>query len=259
MDANKKFTTLVISKDIKFFTRQILKTYPHLKLGYDPNKPAIFFGIYRQEDVFNIIHHKSYGLIILGGSDSMKKPVLQFLSQIDKRRFYVIAQSKYISDDLKTFNIRHVQKPWYSLNKNMFKPTIKGNKIYIYMPKPWYGKNIFDKMKPQLEKKYKIIVGNGKFKYEDMPYIYSQCFIGLRLVPHDGLGSTVQELGLMGIKCVHNGGAPSALSYNSIADIINHIDSEYKTVGTKDIGLSSEVNNYLQINEDFFLVSTYFH
>jgi len=91
-----------------------------------------------------------------------------------------------------------------------------------------------------------------------MPSVYSKCFIGLRLVPHDGLGSTVQELGLMGIKCVHNGNSPSALNYKNIDDILKHIENEAKTIGLKDEELSKKVYNYLTIPDNFFNVSTYF-
>ena len=91
-----------------------------------------------------------------------------------------------------------------------------------------------------------------------MPSLYNKCFIGLRLVPHDGLASTVQELGLMGIKCVHNGNSPSALNYNTISDILSHIEKEAKTIGTKDEKLAEEVKKYLTIPNTFFNVDTYF-
>ena len=98
-----------------------------------------------------------------------------------------------------------------------------------------------------------------KISYHKMPETYSKCFIGLRLVPYDGLGSTVQELGLMGIRCVHNGNSPSALNYKNIDDIIKHIENEAKTIGSKDEELAKKVNEYLTIPDNFFKISTYFN
>ena len=92
--------------------------------------------------------------------------------------------------------------------------------------KLFYGYNIFMAIKQKLS--YEIIIGDGKIPYEKMSETYAQCFVGLRLVPHDGLGSTVQELGLMGIKCVHNGNSPSALNYEKLMILLNILKMKQK-------------------------------
>ena len=123
---------------------------------------------------------------------------------------------------------------------------------------PFYSSTLINKLEKQLNHKYKFITADGKIPYNKMSEIYSKSFIGLRLVPHDGLGSTVQELGLMGIKCVHNGSSPSALKYRNVDDIIKHIENEALTIGLKDEELSKNVDKYLTIPDNFFKVSTYF-
>lgn len=254
------FKNISISSGITFFTDQILKTYPHLKVKYNPREPCIFFGIYTNDDIRNIMNHKSYGLIIWGGSDAMNPQLLDFVKQLDKSRFFSIAQSKWVADDLKKAGIPYKQLPWYSLNKKQFKPVKKGKKIYIYMPthrKQFYGYNLFMAIKQKV--RYEIIVGDGKIPYDKMPETYAQCFVGLRLVPHDGLGSTVQEIGLMGIKCIHNGNSPSALNFKTIQDIVQHIEKEAKTIGTKDEEMAKIVNEYLNIDSSFFKVDTWFN
>lgn len=254
------FLRIVISYSLKFFTDQILKTYPHLKVEYDPNQPCIFFGVYDEIDAKNLTNHKSYGLIIWGGTDVTSKAALSFVKTLDKTRFFSIAQSKWIANDLRKNRIPHKQLPWYSLDKKNFKPVKKGKKIYMYMPtfrKDFYGYSTYMAIKDQIN--YEIIIGDGKIPYEKMAEIYSECFLGLRLVSHDGLGSTVQELGLMGIKCIHNGNSPSALNYQSNQDIINHINNEAKTIGTIDIQMAKKVNDYLNINSSFFKVNTWFN
>jgi hypothetical protein len=264
------FKNIRISKSISFFTNNILITYPHLINKHDINKPTIFFGVYRFEDYEALRIHKSKGLIIWGGSDTLKVRLMKAFEQNfgpifkNRQRFYHIAQSNWISDDLKKLDYTHTLLPWYSLDKSKFKCVKKGDYIYIYLPNSFYGSDIFEKIKQKLNGKYKFVIGGGnmgtekKIPYDKMSEIYAKCFIGLRLVPHDGLGSTVQELGLMGIKCVHNGNSPSALNYKNADDIIKHIENEAKTIGFKDEELSREVNNYLHIPDDFFKVSTYF-
>ena len=268
-DNSSTFKNIRISKAIQFFKDKILKTYPKLIDLHDIYKPTIFFGMYREEDYVAIKRHKSKGLIIWGGTDSTwclkgwrGKNYLQILK--NNEQFYHIAQSKWISDDLNKLNISHKLLPWYSFDKSKFKCVEKGECIYIYLPSKYYGSNLFNQVKEKLKGKYKFIIGGGnlntepKIPYNKIAEIYSKCFIGLRLVPHDGLGSTVQELGLMGIKCVHNGNSPSALNYKNIDDIIKHIENEAKTIGFRDEKLSKKVDDYLQIPDTFFKVNEYF-
>ena len=99
------FLRIVISNALKFFTDQILKTYPHLKVEYDPNQPCIFFGVYDEVDAKNITNHKSYGLIIWGGTDVTSKAALSFVKTLDKTRFFSIAQSKWIANDLRKISL----------------------------------------------------------------------------------------------------------------------------------------------------------
>lgn len=263
------FENIYISYDIIFFKDLILKTYPNLKFGYVPNKPMIFFGMYRQKEMQLVLQHKHKCLIIWGGTDALRflnkgnQALYPFFRNTTK--IYHIAQSKWISDDLKKINMSHKLLPWYSLVKSNFTCTEKGKCIYIYLPTRFYGANIFNALKKRLNGKYEFIIGGGNLRtekripYHKMPEIYSRCFIGLRLVPHDGLGSTVQELGLMGIKCVHNGNSPSALNYKGIDDIIKHIENEAKTIGSKDEELAKKVDKYLNIDSSFFKVDTWFN
>ena len=233
----------------------------------------IQFGLYRNEDLKLVLNHKSYCMIIFGGSDTFitdnRNPHISrgrifFLNQIKQqmlknKKIVLIAQSKWISNDLNRMQLSHYTIPWYSLNKKLFHPVNKGINIYVYKRyNPFYSSTLINKLEKQLGHKYKFITANGNIPYNKISEIYSKSFIGLRLVPHDGLGSTVQELGLMGIKCVHNGSSPSALKYRNVDDIIKHIENEAKTIGLKDEELSKKVEKYLTIPDNFFKVSTYF-
>jgi hypothetical protein len=254
-----KFVNIVFSDSVVFFKSKILNEFKNLKDNYNVNEPCIFFGIYRDEDIELIKNHKSYGLIIWGGSDSMKEEKLEFISKLNTNKFFNISISRWVQDDLNNYNIKNKLIPWYSLNKKNWNPVKKGEYIYIYLPdhnKEFYGEDLFNKIKKKVN--YKFIIGDpNKFKKDEMQHVYSKCFIGLRLVNHDGSATTVQELGLMGIKCVHNGDSPSALNYENLDDIIEHINNESKYIGTTDHYLAKKMNHYLKIEDNFFEVNSY--
>lgn len=65
----------------------------------------------------------------------------------------------------------------------------------------------------------------------------------------------MQELGLMGIKSIHNGDSPSCLNYVTFDDICKHIDNEIKTIGSQDIELANSVRQYLTLDPKFFKTS----
>ena len=257
-----KFNNVHISKAIIGFKKNILKTYPFLESEhYLIDSPCIFLGIYNEEDYLKILNHKSYALIIWGGSDSLpNRGMIQKIAKLDKKKYFNISISKDIFNSLNLCNIKSSLVRWHFLDKSLFYPVKKGKCIYIYLPNKYehkYGYKIYEKLRRKLIK-YDFIVGDGNISYNNMHNIYSKCFIGLRLIKRDGSATTVQELGLMGIKCVHNGGSLSALPWRNIDDIVKHIDNESKKIGTIDNNLAKNVDNYLNLDENFFDVSTYF-
>ena len=62
--------------------------------------------------------------------------------------------------------------------------------------------------------------------YENMPGIYKQCFIALRLTEYDGNANTVQECQAMNIPIVHNQ-SNYGLKWSCCSDIIHHIKNSY--------------------------------
>ena len=70
---------------------------------------------------------------------------------------------------------------------------------------------------------YKFIFSNQlNVDWSEMPNIYKQCFIMLRLTMHDGNANSVQECEEMNIPVIHNQ-SDYGLKWKSVDDIINHI------------------------------------
>jgi hypothetical protein len=181
-----------------------------------------------------------------------------FLDVMRRPNIKHLAISNDISEDLLNVNIKSQRLILSFIDKSKFKPSIKGNSVYIYTSETHpnrYGyqiyKSIIEKMS---DINFIVAIANKYTKIED---IYEKCFIGLRLTSHDGNANTVQELGLSGIKCVHNGDFPNGISWKTEDDVINIIRQEQKMIGTKDDTLTLKMLKYLDDDEDWLNVKSY--
>jgi hypothetical protein len=75
---------------------------------------------------------------------------------------------------------------------------------------------------------YTIIrAGSDTFTREQLVDVYAQCFVNLRLTPHDGCPNTNIEMGLMGRRSIYNGDLPCSIRWNTVDDICQSIEREY--------------------------------
>lgn len=270
------------------FMEDMINVYG-LKPYHDDYAPAIFYGIQTNEELEVLKRNKSLKIIVWIGGDinhdtigsvSRKTSVrnkIKIINNLTKVKH--IAISSFIKKSLSLLSVPYTFVPFMGINFENFKPTIKGPCIYLYTTlfnENCYGYNYYIKlMEKYPDIKFvvtccsffykKTIKMNMPLKYEIANYskselitkIYPQCFIGLRLTKHDGLAATVQELGLLGIKTIHNGSSPSSLNYNTFDDICTHIDNERKKIGTIDYDTANVVKTYLTLGKNFFSTSDY--
>jgi hypothetical protein len=265
------------------FMDDIKKMYGLREYDND-DEPAIFYGLMTNDDISVLEKNKSLKVIVWVGGDindtinrnaqvaRMIKTNLDRILKVTKIRHVSI--SSFISNSLTNMKLPYKMVPFMGIDFSKYKPILKGPCIYLYTAigfEEYYGLTMYTKLmekysnikfivtcclvsyqyllkNPELQKKYEI---NYYTKEELINEIYPKCFIGLRLTDHDGLSATVQELGLMGIKSVHNGASPSALKYETFEDICRHIDEEIKTIGEIDNILASNVEQYLTIDPNF--------
>lgn len=259
-----KIKNCKVSGALKFFKNKFLKKYSLID-NINPYEPAIFFGCYGipnkketiSRDIKNIFEHKSLGVIVWGGTDAynIKNNNKYFKYIFSMPNIKHIAISKYISEDLNKYNVKHYVLPICPtyIYDNVFTSSSCGDNIYSYSSHSspdLYGENIISELKIRLPN-FKFIIGyaNGDGYYSDIKSIYEKCFMGLRLTKHDGLPNTVIEMGLMGRRCIWNGGElPNALQWKNIDDIINIIEVESKFIGKENKKLSQNVYDYLNID-----------
>lgn len=242
-------------------------------------EPAFFYGMMTENDVQMLQKNKSLKVIIWIGTDinmhgniNVKRARYQRIQQLSKVRHLAI--SSFIKNSLNSLSMPFKFVPFMGVNFDLYKPITKGPCIYLYTAlcaESYYGYEIYSRL---LEKYkditfiitcckyyYDQLIRDGKpLKYNIKCYdkeelinkIYPQCFLGLRLTNHDGLAGTVQELGLLGIKSIHNGESPSSLNYKTYDDVCVLIENEMKTIGTSDPVLAESVKKYLTVKSEFF-------
>jgi hypothetical protein len=249
---NNYIKQIKVSNSVSFFKQKILDRF-NLVEYYNNEEPAVWFGCYSVQDVEHIKENKSKKKILVWtGTDTlMYKPTRQMIlpEEVDH-----ITISPWTKETLRKKGIQSKLIP-ISPTLPISNPVEKGNSIYFYYGsikrRKFYGGDIVDKIKSKIN--FKIIEADiNSYDKEKIKEIYKKCFIGLRLAEHDGLSNTVLELGLMGRKCIHNGATPNSIHYNSVDDIVNKINIEYKNKEVKEI--ASAVKNYIDIDKEWLKI-----
>ncbi len=208
----------------------------YCKKDYHNSDICLFFGMYSGKDIKILRRHRGYKFLIWGGTDcnwNYREQVnrLEIIKNIPD--LYHIAISKDIQGRLRLKNIETIFLQLDLVDKELFKPVSeKGDSIFIYNGftkgnEDIYGKRIYMEVVKRLPM-FKFIYSNQlNLPHEEMPKIYGECFIGLRLTEHDGNANMVQEMKAMNIPVVHNL-SDYGLKWESIDDIIRYINT-YKT------------------------------
>lgn len=238
----------------------------------DPNTPAVFFGCYppakanRRPDISLVAQHRALGIVVWCGGDAMyaagarKRDYAKVFSNPNIRH---VAMSRFISNDLSSLGVKHIQLPICPTIEVDYAPTPLGPHVYIYLGAhantEFYGGSVFKAVKAALPQfSYEICYSGPPDHHllSEMPQIYSRCFIGLRLTKHDGLANTVVQLGLMGRRCIWNGGLPNCIPWSNTQDVVSAILEESKHIGETNTDVADGVRTALKLPPDW-LHNTY--
>jgi len=240
-----------VSNSIKLFKKEYLSKFKLLDC-YDIFRPVVFFGMYDDADYKAFSQYNSKIIVVWCGSDTMfiNPERAKILKTKDATH---IVKSEFMSADLNKYKIPHKILPisWQRFNLTA---VPRGHRIFHYGIGKAYGIQYI----PEIEKRtgFEVVVTNATMYSKERLYeIYKSCFIGLRLTLHDGLPNTVIELGMMGRRCLYNGGIPNAIKWNGINDIVHSILSEYKNREISDEDdVEKAVKNYINIGEEWLNV-----
>jgi glycosyltransferase involved in cell wall biosynthesis len=279
-----KIKYINVSKALSHFQERISKKF-NLDIYNnvsDKFENTIFFGLYDKDDYLKLTGHLGKKYLMWGGTDSNINYKLRNKIVNRIKEYPNIIHLSISNQILKSLNSVGINSESIYLNmvdKNLFKPINNknlGKKIFIYNGfkkgnEEIYGKSIYEKVIKQLPQ-YEFILSNQlNLPYEQMPQIYSQCFIGLRLTEHDGNANTVQEFNAMDIPIIFNG--IGGIEWNTIDDIINTINlnmnkkiyshdliSMDKDIDTSVIICNDSLNNYKiqeEINNQIIIKNNY--
>ncbi len=155
-----------------------------------------------------------------------------------------------VYDTLQSYGIDSVIKRYSATIATQWKNSPMGDSIYWYYgigAESFYGSELIEQIEQQID--IPIIKAHlGSFSKKQLHDIYSQCFINLRLTPHDGCPNSNLQMGLMGRKSVYNGDLPYSLKWDSVEDIIAHIKREYRNRNKPNHHISSEFFTFVKNN-----------
>lgn len=240
-----------VSNSISTFKREYLNKF-ELFDCYDIYQPVVLFGMYDDSDYAAFQRYENKIVVVWCGSDSLM--ISKARENILRSKTAVhIVKSNFMSYDLQQHNIPHSILPvsWQSFNLSS---VPRGNFIFHYGLGKAYGIQYI----PEIERRTGlpvVMTSSRTFTKDKLYEMYKRCFIGLRLTNHDGLPNTVLELGMMGRRCIYNGGLPNAIKWKGIDDIIDSILQEYSKRTYPDMfDIERSVKDYINIGDSWLHV-----
>jgi len=206
----------------------------------NPNEPVVFF-YNKFKDLNIILNHKTKCVVVITSSHTVR--LEEAAKLLNKENIKILATAK-ISEFLTNIGVVHTW-PKNGIFVEKVEPVKLGNMIYTYIPKQMdsYGWSTIKKIKT----KYKILIGDGKIpmnKWYDgkCENYYNKVFVGMNLSDYSGGQTSIVDLGLRGIPCITNViKMPHTISWKTIQDIEQTIESESKNIGKINYELSKEV------------------
>lgn len=225
-----------LSKYLIIWKERIKKAY-NLEYYYDPNKPALFYGLFNDTDVAMVKNHKSKKYILWDGKDldfdngPTKNNILNIIESIRKvGNIMHIAASNEIQNVLGKYNIvSYLTKINFSLgDKNFSELSRLGNKIIVYNgnkhgEERCYGRQYYETLMRRLPEFKFLFTNKLKTSYDNIHTIYKECFVGIRLSTMDGISQFSTDLGMLGIPVIHNGIGYNCVKWRNIDDVVNSI------------------------------------
>ncbi len=195
----------------------------------DRTEQTIFFGMYRWEDFHAFLHHKGRKLIVFFGSDALDLPD-EWTD--DLKGVEIAANSERVKQTLESKGIE-VQRliPVNPTLSEQWQCVPKGDNVYWYggNAPEFYGLQIIEEIKERLPGIQFQTTMHGEFNQAELKDIYADCFLNLRLTPHDGCPNTNLQMGLMGRRSVFNGDLPESIKWDpsDIEGLCQIIKTEY--------------------------------
>ncbi len=248
-----------ISRNVRFFKDKFLKKYGLVEM-HNSSSPLVMFGLYNENDYQILKAHKGFVIVVWCGSDGSRlTDARALLLKQQAHKIQHIVTHDFCAMDLKQKGIPNLSIPITPITERIA-PVPLGNFIYHYGngADNFYG----DEYLPEIERRTGLhVIQTTKNTYDKetlLTKIYPKTFIGLRLTKHDGVPTTVIEMGMMGRKCIFNGSVPHNIRWKGIDDICENIMTEYeKRKDANYTQISQDVHAFVDVGTDWLKVDNY--
>lgn len=242
---------------LRFFKPHVFRKYGFTAYT-NPSQPAVFWGCYVNTQR-KVVSHRDLAVIVWRGSDAMvtlkNHSFVQFLKQ-NTGHIKHIAISNFIEHDLTKAGLPYVSLPVTSMDYAECRLMPRGNSLYTYGAE---NDGALIKYQIALTKEVSLKSGipiktanKGSYSRRRLiDSVYRSCFLGLRLLNHDGLSNSVIEMGLCGRNVVHNGNLPNSLPWRDVKDIVAIVRQEYHHRKENNMQIAKDVENYINIADDW--------
>lgn len=220
-----------VSRNVKFFADKMMQKFDLAPFG-NTKLPVVMYGIYNADDYAFYQEHKPGIILLWRGTDAK-----------------ILNAEKVEKINSKT-NVRHISGS-HAVNKSLLKHGIKseiipitptkgdikmapsGKFVYCYIcsenekMSSKYRLDWLKKLSKELPYTF-IFTTQKKYTQEKLRSVYAKCFVGVRLLGHDGLSNSIIEMGLMGRKTISNSSLPHTIKWKTYEDVHAAIIREYK-------------------------------
>jgi hypothetical protein len=200
-----------------------------LRLFDNPGEPVVMYGLYKQDDYDFLQNYGNRVHVLWCGSDA-RIAIGARVDIIKSSGCVNIAKNRQIHDTLKSKGIDSRIIPVTPTPMDIG-PEKKGKKVYCYIGNPGKERQYKVNALRQIESRvpYKFVYAyHNSYPREQLLDIYRQCFIGIRLLDHDGLSNSIIEMALMGRRTISNNPIPGTLPWRKGRAIPAMINREYK-------------------------------
>ena len=248
---------LQVSGSVKFFADKMMRKYDLVPCT-DIKKPVIIFGLYNGAD-YSFYSAANVHVVVWCGTDARMMQISK-AAIIKKKNVRHYAMSIIVKKSLQSYGIKAELAPITPTMPDI-DPERRGDSVYCYIGNGHpaitikYRIDMLKKLEASLPYKF-IYTTFNKYTRDELMDVYKQCFIGLRLLDHDGLSNTILEMGMMGRRTISNNGIPYTIRWKGFDDIKASIINEYKHRGEDNTGISRDIKAYITIDDSWKRLNT---
>lgn len=220
------------SRNVKFFAERMQRKFNLIPFS-DPLQPTVIYGLYNQDDYDFYRIFTPPAIVLWRGTDALVLTPAKAAVVLAKKNAKHYAASKNVHDSLKRHGIESEILPITSTDPGI-KCEPRGNSVYCYISAKHpvmykkYQMNLLKRLEKQLPFKF-IYTTLHQYKGDKILDVYRRCFVGVRLLNHDGMSNSILEMGLMGRRTISNANLPLVIRWSDIESIKRAIRKQYES------------------------------